>query len=195
MDRIVADNIIPYNKAYCTYILNAAPNRDGRIDENAVASLKRIGQIWKNTGHIVDVPEAPDPIVDINIAVGKPCDSSWSDDMNIMDFANDDNFGSCWVSSPAVSGPWWRVDLDKGTPVNMVVITEREAGSLKEYVVEYLDGRHWTALRQAQGPAAAGRVHIHRFPTVPADAIRVRFKKWDGTLSIAEIGVYTPYRK
>ena len=196
VDRIVAENIIPYNEAYCTYILNAAPNKDGLIDDNAVASMKRIGKIWKNTGHIVDVPEAPDPITDINIAVGRPCDSSWSDDMDIMDFANDDNFRSCWVSSPAVAEPWWKVDLEKRTPVNMVVITEREAGSLKDYVIEYLNGGRWTVpelVEWVEGPA--GRVHIHRLTTVPADAIRVRFKQWDGTLAIAEIGVYSPYRK
>ncbi len=198
VDRIVRENIIPYNEAYCTYILNAAPNKDGLIDENAVSAMKRIGSIWKNSGHIVDVPQAPAPITDINIAVGRPCDSSWSDDMNIMDFANDDNFGTCWVSSPAVKDPWWMVSLDRKTPVNMVVVTEKEAGSLKDYVIEYLDGGRWTQtpdLRQAQGPEGTGRVHIHRFPTVPADAVRVRFKEWDGTLAIAEIGVYSPYRK
>lgn len=198
VDRIVRENIIPYNEAYCTYILNAAPNKDGLIDENAVSAMKRIGSIWKNSGHIVDVPQAPEPITDINIAVGRPCDSSWSDDMNIMDFANDDNFGTCWVSSPAVKDPWWMVSLDRKTPVNMVVVTEKEAGSIKDFVIEYLDGGQWMqtpAIRQAQGPEVTGRVHIHRFPTVPAGAVRVRFKEWDGTLAIAEIGVFSPYRK
>ena len=118
--------------------------------------------------------------------------------MNIMDFANDDNFGTCWVSSHAVKDPWWMVSLDRKTPVNMVVVTEKEVGSLKDYVIEYLDGGRWMqtpAIRQAQGLEVTGRVHIHRFPTVPADAVRVRFKEWDGTLAIAEIGVYSPYRK
>lgn len=58
VEAIVRDNIIPYNNAYCTYILNAAPNRDGLIDDNAVEVMARIGRLWKNTGHIVDVPEA-----------------------------------------------------------------------------------------------------------------------------------------
>ena len=55
VDEIVRENIIPYNNAYCTYILNAAPNRDGLIDDNAVAAMALIGKIWKNTGHIADV--------------------------------------------------------------------------------------------------------------------------------------------
>lgn len=100
MDEIVKGNIIPYNNAYCTYILNSAPNRDGLMDQNCIDALKRIGKIWKNTGHIVDVAETMEPITDINIAIGKPCDSSWSDDMDIMDFANDDDFRTCWSPAP-----------------------------------------------------------------------------------------------
>ena len=64
VEQIVRENIIPYNNAYCTYILNAAPNREGLIDPNAVASMRHIGEIWKNTGHIIDVPAAPEPITD-----------------------------------------------------------------------------------------------------------------------------------
>ncbi len=196
VDKIVEENIIPFNNAYCTYILNAAPNRDGLIDANAVASFKRIGEIWKNTGHIADVPEAPEPITDINIAVGKSCDSSWSDDMNLMDFANDDNFSSCWVSSPEVKSPWWRVDLEKGTPVNSVVVTEPEAGALKGFTVEVLRGDVWTSVyRTGKGETDGKRVHICRFPVVGADAVRVRFTAFEGLLSIAEIGVYSPYVK
>ena len=37
------------------------------------------------------------------------------------------------------------------------------------------------------------RVKIHRFDKVYADAVRVRFTKWTGLLSLAEFGVYTPY--
>ena len=194
VDRIVNENIIPYNNACCTYILNAAPNRDGLIDGNAVAAFKRIGKIWKNTGHIADVPEAPAPVTDVNIAVGRPCDSSWSDDMNLMDFANDDDFHSCWVSSPEVRQPWWKVDLEPGTIVNSVVITSREAGSIKDFSIECLEDGKWTPVT-APAIFQEGRVSICRFPGTKAESVRVRFSKWTGLLSIAEIGVYSPYDK
>jgi alpha-L-fucosidase len=42
--ELVNDNIIPFNKAYCNFILNVAPNRKGLIDDNAVAALKEIGK-------------------------------------------------------------------------------------------------------------------------------------------------------
>ena len=189
VDAIVRDNIIPYNEAYCTYILNAAPNRDGLIDDNAVAAMARIGEIWKNTGHIVDVPEAPEPVVGINLAIGKPCDSSWSDDMFLMDFANDDDFRSRWISSPAVREPWWSVTLDKGTLLGSVVITETGDGRLEDFVIEKLVRGRWEAISDV-GKTVAGRVHILRFPPVRTDGLRVRFLRWEGPLSIAEIGAY-----
>lgn len=44
---IVNENLIPFNKAYCTFILNVSPNRDGLIDDNALEALKEIGRLWK----------------------------------------------------------------------------------------------------------------------------------------------------
>ena len=191
VDMIVRENIIPYNNAYCTYILNAAPNRDGLIDPNAVEAMARIGRIWSNTGHIVDVPEAPDPITGVNLAIGRSCDSSWSDDMNLMDFANDDNFRTNWVSSPEVKLPWWKVDLGKDTEVNMVVITEGKGSSLTGFTVEALVDGSWKVVdRQEVSPSSRGRVHISKFDPVMAETVRVWFSS-PGNLSIAEIGVYS----
>ncbi len=192
VEKIVTENIIPYNKAYCTYILNAAPNREGLIDDNAVAAMQRIGQIWKNTGHLVDVPLAPEPIIDINLALGRACDSSWSDDMDLMDFANDDDFSTCWVSSPEVANPWWKVELDQKNSVGMVVITEGKNSQMDGFSVDVLHNGVWTAAHR-QTTSSSGRVHVCRFAPVKAEAVRVRFTARQGILSIAEIGVYSPH--
>jgi len=146
------------------------------------------GQIWKNTGHIVDIPEAPAPIIGTNIAIGRSCDSSWSDDCNLMDLANDDDFGTSWVSSPEVAQPWWKVDLDETAPVSMVVITEGPGTSLDGYEVEALCDGEWT--RVASGGTHHGRVHICRFTPVEAESLRVHFTSYSGLLSIAEVGIY-----
>lgn len=193
VEAIVRENIIPYNQAYCTYILNAAPNRDGLIDDNAAAAMARIGQIWKNTGHMVDVPEAPAPITEVNLAIGRPCDSSWSDDMMLMDFANDDDFSSCWVSSPMVREPWWSVTLPEDTPVGMVVMTEKKADVVKKWQLELRQDGIWTPVQADE--QVIGRVHILRFPQRPADAVRLKFTRWDGELAIAEIGVYGVFKE
>ena len=153
--------------------------------------MQRIGQIWKNTGHIVDLPIAPKPITDINMAINRRCDSSWADDMNLMDFANDDNFATCWVSSPEINNPWWLVELDKTAQVSMVVITEGHNSRLSEYTIEISKDGVWKQVdNQSSTSSIRSRVHISRFSPIEADAVRVRFKAQENTLSIAEIGVY-----
>jgi len=37
---LIKNDIIPFNNAYCNFILNIAPNRDGLIDDNALAGFK-----------------------------------------------------------------------------------------------------------------------------------------------------------
>ena len=110
--------------------------------------------------------------------------------MFLMDFANDDNFSSAWISSPAVKEPWWSVTLEPGTQIGSVVVTEKKAGRLQEFVVERLRNDVWQPIEAAE--TVAGRVHILRFPAAMADAVRVRFLKWNGPLEIAEVGVYKP---
>ena len=48
-EMLVKDNIVPMGKAYCNFILNVAPNRDGLMDDNALKALTQIGKIWAKT--------------------------------------------------------------------------------------------------------------------------------------------------
>src|SRR5882757_8417561 len=89
---LVKEDIIPYNKIYDNFILNVAPNRDGLIDANALAALAEIGRSWKNDGRVAVLPPVEAPIISSNMAKHRPANASWSDDMWIMDFANDDDF-------------------------------------------------------------------------------------------------------
>ena len=111
----------------------------------------------------------------------------------LMDFANDDNFSSCWVSSPWVLHPWWQVDLEPGTPISSVVVTGGPDSQILRYEVEVLSGGGWyrAAVYTAPDAPAAGKVHICRFHPLKADAVRIRFWAFEKILSIAEVGVYS----
>ena len=194
IETIVHDNIIPYNKAYCTYILNSAPNRDGLMDDNALAALKHLGELWQNTGHLVDVPACEAPIIENNIAINRPSESSWGDDMMIMDYANDDNFTTSWVSSPFVKKPFWEVSLKDNSAINMIVITEAEPGCLQKYALEYEINGKWNKLFDGQTQNQS-RVKIHRFDTVHANKVRINIQESKGNPQIVEFGVYEPYKK
>ena len=192
-EEMVRQNIEPYGEAYCTFILNVAPNREGLVDDNALAALKKIGELWKQRGHVADVPLAEAPIISSNLAKNCPAEGSWSDDYAIYDFANDDDFNSCWNSNREVKEPWWRVSFEREKAFNMVVITDRGDDRLQRYRLEYLGTKGWQTLFEGQSPCKE-RVKIHRFPTVWGSQVRLTVLECKGTASIAEVGVYNERR-
>jgi len=192
-EEMVRQNIEPYGEAYCTFILNVAPNREGLVDDNALAALKKIGELWKQRGHVADVPQAEAPIISSNLAKNCPAEGSWSDDYAIYDFANDDDFNSCWNSNREVKEPWWRVSFEREKAFNMVVITDRGDDRLQRYRLEYLGTKGWQTLFEGQSPCKE-RVKIHRFPTVWGSQVRLTVLECKGTASIAEVGVYNERR-
>jgi alpha-L-fucosidase len=188
-EEMVTKNIIPQNKAYCNFILNVAPNRDGLIDDNALEALKEIGRLWKNKGSVDRIPPHERPIISSNIAKAKPANSSWSYDMNIMDFANDDRFGSSWISHPLVKKPWLEIILaENDKAFNTVVITERNGNDrIDKYRLEYFSNNEWKPILVAEN---SDRIKIHRFNRVWGSKIRILIDEFSGTVGIAEFGVY-----
>jgi alpha-L-fucosidase len=192
-EEVVNDNLIPYGKAHCSFVLNAAPNRDGLIDANALARLKEIGELDKDdVKQHYPVAECAAPIVQENVALNKPAESSWSDDTSIMDYANDNDFGSCWWSFPTVKNPFWEVALGADQPINMIVLTEPKGGIIQEYKLEYkAKAGSWQTLFNGPAPTQS-RVKIHRFATVMAATVRITITRSNGQAGIAELGVYKP---
>ena len=185
---LVKENIEPYNNAYCNFILNVAPNRDGLMDDNAVEALRQIGSIWKNEGATQPIPECESPIVQHNIAKHQPTEYSWSYDYALGDFANDDNFSSCWTAHPLVEQPWWEVWLPKNKAFHRITILEEEAGVIEEYRLDYLQGGKWTTL--FEGKANPCRLKQHTFPAVKAEKVRITILRHKDEVKIAEFGVY-----
>lgn len=189
----VENTLIPYGKAHCTFILNAAPNRDGLIDDNAVEALKEIGKLNKDDiNNTYPLPQCEAPITEKNIAKNKPSESSWSDDTNIMDLANDDDFGSAWYSFSEVKTPFWEVNLEGEKQFNQIVITEPRGGVIQAYRLQYLHNGKWNTL--FDGPAKTNsRVKIHNFNTVRGSKVRITITSSNGEPAIAEFGVYEPF--
>jgi alpha-L-fucosidase len=188
-EEIVSKNIIPLNQAYCNFILNVAPNRDGLIDDNALAALKQIGRLWANEDSVIKIPPVDRPIISSNIAKKKPTDSSWSYDMNIMDFANDDKFNSAWISHPSVTNPWLEITLAGGDrEFNMIVITELDGNNrIEKYRLEYFSNNEWRPILIGTN---TDRVKIHRFNKIWGNKIRILIDKFSKTPGIAEFGIY-----
>jgi alpha-L-fucosidase len=188
--KIVNDNIIPLNQAYCNFILNVAPNREGLIDDNALLALQKIGKLWKNSGPVSKIPVHDAPIISSNIAKERPAYSSWSDDMWIMDFANDDNFETSWISHPTVQRPWFEVDLGKESPFNTISICE-DKKRIKVYTLSYYNEGKWNTIYS--GPSR-GNINIHRFDPLWGSRIKITIDAFDEPPAIAEFGVYNERR-
>jgi alpha-L-fucosidase len=187
---IVEKNIIPLNKVSCNFVLNVAPNRDGLIDDNALEALKEIGRLWKREGSATKISPVERPVIASNIAKKKPADSSWSDDMNIMDFANDDNFNTAWISHASVTKPWLEMTLDgKDREFNTIVITELSGrhDRIKKYRLEYFANNEWRPVLTGTNP---DRIKIHRFNKIWGNKIRILIDEFSAPPSIAELGVY-----
>lgn len=191
--KLVNDNIIPFNKVYCNFILNAAPNRDGLIDDNAVAAFRRIGKLWKNEGALNNLPKNEAPIISSNIAKFKPANSSWSWDMQLMDFANDDSFKTGWESNPLVSKPWLEIELGNNEqPFNMITITEKNnKNDIQSYKLEYLHNGKWQTIFSG---VKSDVIKIHRFDKVWGNKVRISIEESKGSPTIAEFGVYNERR-
>ena len=187
---LVNEDIIPFNKVYCNFILNVAPNREGLIDDNALTALKEIGKLWKNEGPLPALPACDAPVISSNIAKHQPSDASWSDDMNIMDFANDDSFKTSWTSSAAVNVPWYQVTLEREKPFNLIVVTEEKA-NITKYQLEYLENGIWKPLFSGEN---SNRIKIHRFSRVWGDKVRIRIEQSANPPAITEFGVYNERR-
>lgn len=229
---LVNDNIVPMGKAYCNFILNVAPNRDGLMDDNALKALRQIGKAWETAepgaARRAALAISPDymaedsrfsecaaPITASNLAKHRRADSSWSYDMEISEFACDDDFESAWVANALASGdPHLEVYLDKELPFNQIVITEETGSEIRGYRLEYRRNGEWKELMQvnadgtdvsatsagqdvvSDGPGKSqirsakknGRVTILNFNEVYGDAVRITVTDYRKTS--APDGVY-----
>ncbi|WP_448634027.1 discoidin domain-containing protein [Pedobacter panaciterrae] len=162
------------------------------IDENAVQALKEIGKLYKKPEKLPQVPEHAAPIISSNLAKHVKSNSSWSDDMNIMDFANDDNFGSAWVSNSEVKSPWYELNFEKAKPVNMLVITQGR-NTKSAYTIQYFASGKWQPLKTEKVDQNS-KIQIFRFDKLWAEKIKLAIQSPDGPPSIAEVGVYNERR-
>lgn len=185
--REIVDNLIkPLNMASCNFILNVAPNRDGLIDDNAIESLKEVGRLWKNEGATTPLPPLELPIISSNLALKQAANSTWSDDMDIMDFANDDSYKSSWRSNKEVKKSWYEIDFKNEKGINMIVVAEQKP-NIDSYVLEYWNGVEWKKIVDG---TKTDKIKIHRFDRLWTNKVRIRIEHSKDTPAIAEFQVF-----
>jgi len=107
-----------------------------------------------------------------------------------MDFANDDDFKSSWISNKEVKNPFYEIDFKREQAFNTIVIAEEKA-NIKNYRLEYFVEGQWKPLTNG---TQAGNIKVHRFNRVWGSKVRVWINQYDHQPSIAEFEVYNERR-
>jgi alpha-L-fucosidase len=188
---IVDDWLVPFNANHCNLILNVAPNRDGRFDDNAVARLAEIGRLWKPEGTVAAI-ERQVTITTPDLASGKPAWASASDEAVGPDLAFDDNFRTYWLADRGKEEGWIEVRFDAPVAFNTVSVVEpvhdTDYGSssrITAYKVQVEQGGAWVDLAAGGTPAA---YQFHEFPRTTASRVRLWVKGRQP--GITEFGLY-----
>jgi alpha-L-fucosidase len=192
---IVEDWLKPFNDNHCNLILNVAPNRDGRFDDNAVARLAEIGRLWKPGGKVATI-ERQVTITTPDLAAGKPAWASASDEAVGPDLAFDDDFRTYWLPDRGKDEGWIEVRFDEAATFNTVSIVEPRADKdygaasrITAYKVQVEDGGTWRDIASGGTPLA---YQFHEF--APVTARRVRLWVQGRQPGITEFGLYNEPR-
>jgi alpha-L-fucosidase len=192
-DTVVNEWLVPLNRRHCNLILNAPPNREGRLAPNVVTRLEEIGKAWKHPGPAEKISEHI-VITTPNLATGKPVHASSYPDTVGPDLANDGDFHTSWNLDEGLTSGWLEVDLLKPQSFSVVSLIEPvgrwedyKQSRIKSYKFQCWSNGGWTTIAEGGVPAAAT---IQRVARVTSSRVRLAFDASQDTPHVAEIGVY-----
>jgi alpha-L-fucosidase len=190
---VVEEWLEPLNRRHCNLILNAPPNRQGRLAPNLIRRLEEIGKAWKHPGPMAKLTEHV-VVTRRNLAIGKPIHASSYPDTVGPDEANDGDYHSSWYLEEGQTSGWLEVDLRKQESFNVVSLVEPVGrldgytqSRIRSYRFQRWNGEKWVGIAGGDTPMPTT---IHRIPRVSSQRVRVLFELSKGMPHIAEIGVY-----
>lgn len=192
--QIVDEWLVPFNERHCNLILNVAPNREGRFDDNAVSRLEEIGRLWKNPGPAPRISPSIQ-ITTPDLAFAQPSVASSSADTSGPDLANDNDFDSFWSADENQASGWLEIDFPRPTTFNTLAIIEPRSeqesgakGSGASYRVQRWHNDAWVDIVTGRFDST---YQVHQFADVSAERVRLTVTG-DSTapLRITEFGIY-----
>jgi len=193
-ETVVNEWLVPLNRRHCSLILNAPPNREGRLSPNVVSRLAEIGRAWKHPGPAEKIGEHI-VITTPNLATDMPIKASSYPDTVGPDLANDGDFHSTWYPDEGLTSAWLQVDLKREQSFNVVSLVEPvgrwddyKESRIKSYKFQYWNGADWATMAEGGVPAS---VVIHRVPRQTASQVRLVIEARREQPHIADIGIYS----
>jgi alpha-L-fucosidase len=195
--QIVEEWLIPFNAHHCNLILNVAPNREGRFDQNAVDRLAAIGELWRDRAPAPRLATAQQ-ITTPNLAYARASYASSIADTSGPDLANDDHPGTYWQCDIGQTSGWLEIDLQKPTVFNTVAVVEPTYLSdygidsrIVSYRVEAWSGGQWREVLSGESP----REMLYPVTPTTAQRLRLSLRGAGKPPGIAEFGIYAEPRR
>ncbi|MFR9503791.1 MAG: alpha-L-fucosidase [Rikenellaceae bacterium] len=165
------------NSHYANYLLNAAPNSDGLMDQNVVDRLREVGEAWRRPAPLQALPVESAPHRDVVAQAS----SQVEDPRNALDA----NLYSYWQATDEDEKPTITLDFGKVVSFNNVICGEaNNCYDVEEFFVEALVNGEWQHIGQGE---EMGFHWDHRFEGIAAQQYRVIFTKFKRAPRIAEI--------
>ncbi len=171
------------NSHYANYLLNAAPNKDGRMDQNVVDRLKEVGETWNRPAPLDVLPIVTPPHHSVTITAS----SEAAPARNTLDA----NLFSHWQADADDFRPTILLDFGQPETFNKILCGEaNKCRDVESFVVEAFVDNRWVEI------VRGGAMSFHweaRFPDVTAQKYRLIFEKFKRVPKIAEI-TFAKYR-
>lgn len=174
VDWVLNQMCYPQNKKGCAFILNAAPNPEGKMDSNVLTRLREIGEEYEKLPDMEDVPSSwyKDYDTAQNLAYKKAIKQSsvsgHSYGERAADGIIDGAAGHESVSSTNMeSNPWWQVDLGKNQDIGEITIWNTEGSSkenLGNFWVFASDKELTGTLNQLKNNEDITKIHVTQVP-------------------------------
>lgn len=196
--QIVTEWLEPQNQRHCNLIVNAPPNREGRLAPNILALLQEVGRLWKHPGPAAKISPST-VITSPNLASRRPIRASASPDTIGPDMANDGSLWSAWELPQGQRRGWLEVELPAGATFNTLALVEPfspdsdyPTSRISRYRFEAWNAGAW---HEIAGGERSDPVRLHTIAKTAASKLRLSIEASDDGAKIADIGVYDEPRR
>ena len=175
----VEDELRFSNTHYTNYLLNVAPNREGRLDDNVIARLQEIGKTVKVTSEkITSLP--PRQPVNQNVKAKASSQEPGYEAQHVIDA----NLHTNWKFLPSDTERWVELDYGREETFNHVICGDFYCDSVRSFKIEaFVDGQ-WKEL--ARGGKMGVNFHAS-FPNVTARKFRLTILDCKNVPLISEV--------
>ncbi len=166
------------NSHYCNYLLNAAPNKEGLMDNNIIERLKEVGSSVQLPADIKQLPTVQKVQRNVKVKASSQSSAEYSP-QNVIDA----DLFTRWQFAENDQERWIELDFGKPESFNTVVCGELDE-NVKDFKIEVLVKGKWREIVRADNMTCNFKAS---FKDVTAQKFRLTVLEYEKCPMIAEI--------